>query len=96
MAREPRISRVTLLVNFLALMVLLALTALATYLPPGPWALPIALIIAFAKLALIGLYFMHLRHQPAMVRIFAVAGFFWLAVIGVLTFADYLTRGWMM
>jgi cytochrome c oxidase subunit 4 len=79
-----------------ALMTLLVLTALATYLPKGPWALPIALGIATAKLALIFLYFMRLRYQRGLIRVFAIAGFFWLAIAGVLTFADYRTRGWPM
>lgn len=81
---------------FAALMALLGLTAAATWLPPGPWSLPIALVIASAKIALIFLYFMRLRYQRGMVRIFAVAGFFWLAAAGVLMFADYLTRAWML
>jgi cytochrome c oxidase subunit IV len=73
--------------------VLLVFTALATLLPPGPWALPVALAIATAKTALIFWYFMQLRQQDGMVRVFASAGFAWLAIAGVLTFADYLTRG---
>ncbi len=42
------------------------------------------------------LFFMQLRYQRGLVRIFALAGFFWLAIAGVLTFADYLTCGWLM
>lgn len=94
--RRSAPTHTALFVVFAALLVLLALTAAATRLPPGPWSLPIALGIATAKAALIFLYFMRLRYQRAMVRIFAVAGFFWLAVAGALTFADYLTRGWML
>jgi cytochrome c oxidase subunit 4 len=75
-------------------MALLALTALSSRLALGGWALPVALGIAFAKLALIYLFFMQLKYQRGLVRIFATAGFFWLAVAGLLTFSDYLTRGW--
>ena len=82
----------TLIRVFCVLLVLLVLTALATYLPPGPWALPIALTIAMSKVVLIFLYFMQLRRQDGMVWVFASAGFLWLAIAGVLTFADYLTR----
>ncbi len=83
----------TLVLVFLALLVLLVFTALATLLPPGPWALPLAMLIAAEKTALIFWYFMQLRSQDGMVRVFASAGFVWLAIAGVLTFADYLTRG---
>jgi hypothetical protein len=37
---------------------------------------------------------MRLRHQPGLVRIFAVAGLFWLAILVVLTLSDFLTRTW--
>ncbi len=83
----------TLIWVFVTLLVLLVFTALATLLPPGPWALPLAMMIAAAKTALIFWYFMQLRWQDGMVRVFAAAGFVWLAIAGVLTFADYLTRG---
>ncbi len=89
-------TRATLIRAYVGLMVLLALTAVATLLPKGPWALPIALAIATAKMAIVFLVFMQLRHQRGLVRIFAVAGFFWLGIAGVLTFADYLTRNWLM
>jgi cytochrome c oxidase subunit 4 len=91
----PATSRITLFAVYGGLLALLALTALAAQLPAGPWSLPIALAIAFAKLGLIFYFFMHLRQHRGFVRIFAVTGFFWLAIIGTLTFADYLTRGWL-
>ncbi len=94
MAREA--TRSSILGTYGALMVLLVLTALATKLPAGPWATATSLTIAFAKLALIFLFFMQLRYQRGLVRIFAIAGFFWLAIGGVLTFSDYLTRDWRL
>ncbi|QYM78811.1 cytochrome C oxidase subunit IV family protein [Horticoccus luteus] len=95
MKTEPQLSVRAIFGVFIALMVLLALTALADYLPPSRWALPISLTIAVAKMALIFLFFMHLRYQRGMVRIAAAAGFFWLAILLTLTFGDYLTRGWV-
>jgi len=92
----PRDSnRRTYTVVYLALLGLLALTALVARLPAGAWSLPVALAIATAKLILIFLFFMRLRVQGGLVRIFAVAGFFWLGLLGTLAFSDYLTRGWM-
>lgn len=80
---------------YLALLVLLALTAGANFISLGSWQLPVALTIAVAKLFLIFYFFMQLRTRSGLVRIFAFAGFFWLAIAGVLTFADYLTRNWL-
>jgi cytochrome c oxidase subunit 4 len=84
------------LINYVALMVLLVLTALASKAPLGPLNTPISLLIAAVKTALVFLFFMQLWYQRGLVRIFAAAGFFWLAIIGVLTFCDYLTRGWLL
>lgn len=85
-----------LLAIYGGLMSLLVLTALASFARLGAWQMPVALIIAAAKTTLVFLFFMQLRYQRGLVRVFAVAGFFWLAIIGVLTFADYLTRGWRL
>ncbi|MGH8017233.1 MAG: cytochrome C oxidase subunit IV family protein [Opitutaceae bacterium] len=87
----------TLLIVFAGLMTLLVLTAWVANLSLGVLNVPVALAIAFAKTALIFLFFMHLRHaRDGLLRIFALAGFFWLSIIGLLTFADYVTRGWRM
>jgi caa(3)-type oxidase subunit IV len=91
----PTATRSSILASFAALLVLLGLAALVPSLPPGPWLLPFSLGIAFAKLAVIFLFFMQLRYQRGLVRVFALAGFVWLAVALVLVFADYRTRGWV-
>jgi caa(3)-type oxidase subunit IV len=85
----------TFVLNYAALMVLLAATALAAKAPPGAWQAPVALAIAAAKMLLVFLFFMQLRYQRGLVRVFAAAAFFWLGIAGVLTFSDYLTRGWL-
>ena len=92
MSSETKLS--TLFGAYLALMTLLVLTALSVVLPQGPWNAPFALSIAVAKMAIIFAIFMRLRWQRGLVRLFAVAGFFWLGIAGVLTLADYLTRAW--
>ena len=76
-------------------MALLALTALVAKLSASWWSLPTGLAIATVKLLLIFYFFMELCRHRGVVWLFAGAGFFWLAIAGVLTFADYLTRGWM-
>ncbi len=79
---------------FAVLMGLLAVTAGAKFLPSGWWSTPLSLGVATAKAGLVFGYFMRLRHQPRLVRIFAVAGLFWLAILVVLTLSDFLTRTW--
>jgi cytochrome c oxidase subunit 4 len=80
---------------YLALLCLLTLTAVSTALPVGWWATPISLVIAFAKAFLIANFFMNLRGQPGIVRVFAAAGLFWLLILLVLSASDFFTRAWL-
>jgi len=77
---------------FSALLALLAISASTTLLPPSAWKGPAGLLIAAAKAALIVTFFMRLRSARGLVRVFAAAGLFWLAILGALILADYLTR----
>lgn len=78
--------------SYVALMVLLVITAVAARLPLGAANTPVSLLIAATKMALVFLFFMQLRYQRGLIRVFAAAGFFWLGIVAVLTFSDYLTR----
>ena len=82
----------TSVVVFLSLLVLLSLSAASARFLTGKAGATVALLFAAAKTTLIFVYFMRLRYQSGLVRLFAMAGFFWLSLIGILTFADYLTR----
>ena len=75
-----------------ALLLLLAITTGAAFLPLGPFNIAVALAIAAAKALLVLLFFMELVRSSGLVRAFAVAGFFWLLILLALTSADYLTR----
>lgn len=75
------------------LLILLSLSAASSWWLTGKTGATVALLFATAKMTLIFAYFMRLRYQSGLVRIFAMAGFFWLGLILLLTFADYLTRG---
>lgn len=77
---------------FGALMGLTALTTWIAYQDLGALNTTIALLIAGVKMTLVMLYFMHLRYSSKLVWVMAVAGFFWLAILLVLTAQDYLTR----
>lgn len=87
-------TRAVLIGSFAALLFLLAGSAAAALAPlPSTWKLFIAVGVAALKCLLIFAVFMQLKYQRGLVRAFALAGFFWLAIIMTLTFADYLTRG---
>jgi cytochrome c oxidase subunit 4 len=77
---------------FAALLALLALSAASSFLPAAPWKTAAGLVIAAAKTGLIALFFMKLRYQRGLVRIFAGAGLFWLGLLAVLLLTDYLMR----
>jgi cytochrome c oxidase subunit 4 len=55
----------------------------------------IALLIAFFKTSLVVWFFMDLRHENPLTKLFALGGLFWLLLLIGLTLADYLTRSWM-
>ncbi len=77
---------------FAALLVLLALTVAAAQIENEVLNLLVGLTIAVSKAALIMLFFMHLRYNTFVIRMAAVAGFFWLAILMTLTMSDYLSR----
>lgn len=82
-----------LALTYVALMGLLALTLGSSYLNLGVVNILLNVGIAIIKTVLIMAVFMHLRVESAVVRTFAMVGFFWLMLLLVLSFSDYLTRG---
>lgn len=86
----------TYFVIFLILLVLTGLTVGAHFVDLGILNAPIALSIAIAKTVLVVLYFMHLRHSTRLTWVVVVGAFLWLAVLFLLTFADYFTRSWQV
>ena len=91
---------VTPLWIYIAVFLALAVGTIATYLASqvdlGMWNTPVALIIATIKAVLVILFFMHVIHSTRLTWVVVIASFLWLAVLFVLTFADYLTRGWSL
>src|SRR6478672_10666451 len=79
---------------FVALLLLLALTVAVALLEHSALGLSVALLIASAKAVLIVLFFMHVRYDSPVVRLAAVAGFLWLALLIGLSMSDFLTRQW--
>ncbi len=75
-----------------ALGLLLVLTIVAAKLELGPLTTVVNLAIAIAKAILVAVFFMHLRYREAPLRVFALAGLFWLVILFTLTLSDYLSR----
>ena len=84
----------TYVLVFLALMAGTALTTAIAYVDLGRWNTVAALVIAFCKMTLVVLFFMHVKYTHGLVRIVIVAAFFWLAIMIALTLSDELTRIW--
>jgi cytochrome c oxidase subunit 4 len=83
----------TYIATWLALVALLAATFLVSRFNLKPFNTAIALAIAFTKMAIIILFFMHVRYSRRVIWIFVAAGFIWLFIMIELTMSDYLTRG---
>jgi cytochrome c oxidase subunit 4 len=86
-----RINR-DLVITWAALCILLAITCTLAYVPLGRGNLPISLVIAAVKGALVGAIFMHLSEHNALNRLAAFVGPIWVFIMFVLLGADYFTR----
>ena len=78
--------------------VLIGFTALTTsmaYVDMGAFYIYVALTIAVVKATLVILFFMHVRESSGMTRVYVAAGFFWLAILLLLTITDYISRSWL-
>src|SRR6266850_1131280 len=81
---------------FAALMALLVVTVVATYIPWGSRiGIVIAMAVAIVKATLVVLYFMHIKGSSGLTKVFVVAGLAWLAILMGITLADYHTRPWL-
>ncbi len=80
---------------FAILIVLALATTGIAFLDLGRFNTVAAFVIAGIKATLVILYFMHIKYERRLTFVFAAAGFCWLAILIVLTFGDYFTRGWL-
>jgi cytochrome c oxidase subunit IV len=85
----------TYVMVFVALLFLAGLTTAVAFVDLGAWNTPIALAIAFVKMLLVLLVFMHLLYGAKLLRVVFIAGFFWLALLIGLTLTDYHSRAWI-
>jgi cytochrome c oxidase subunit IV len=82
-----------IVLSWVALLALLALTIAASFAPLGPVLPFVSYGIAFAKTAIVVWIFMELRVREGLQRLALAAGFVWAAILFVLLLADVLTRG---
>lgn len=77
---------------WLALLVLLTLTVASTFVPLGMLNAVLNAAIAFAKAALVAVFFMHVIRGPKLIGLIGLTALTALAVLFVLAGSDYLTR----
>ena len=81
---------------FVTLLVMTAATTAISGVDLGPWNTVVALGIAVFKAALVVLFFMHAKYSPRLTHLVILTGIFWLALLLLITFSDFATRGWLL
>jgi cytochrome c oxidase subunit IV len=90
--RPHIVPRSTYFTIFGLLMLGTAMTVWAAFLDLGALNTVVALAIACTKAVLVVLFFMHLKYSTRLTWAVVLGSVFWLAILLVLTFNDYLTR----
>jgi cytochrome c oxidase subunit IV len=80
---------------FGALIVATVLTTAVAFVDLGAFSVVVALAIAVGKMLLVALFFMHIRHSTRLTRLVVLGGLLWLAILLMLSFADFASRGWL-
>ena len=98
MSVETGVHVFTLRIYFTVFILLMAFTAItvgAAYVDLGPLNTVIMIAIAGTKATLVVVYFMHVRHSTRVIPLVIFASVFWLGILFVLLFSDYVSRGWL-
>ncbi|RPH32023.1 MAG: cytochrome-c oxidase [Bacteroidales bacterium] len=74
------------------LLFLTAITITVTWFDAGSLSVGVAMFVASIKASLVLLYFMHLKFDQLVFKVFAAVAFLLLAVVFIITFFDYLFR----
>jgi cytochrome c oxidase subunit 4 len=80
---------------FFVLLVMTATTTVVSGIDLGPWNTVVALGIAVFKASLVVLFFMHAKYSSKLTRVVIFGGLFWLAILLLITFSDFVSRGWL-
>ena len=91
----PHIASVTnYLTIFAILLVLTAVTVWVAFIDLGIFNIVVAMAIASVKAMAVILYFMHLKFSPGQTKLAGAAAIFWLLILLIITFFDYVGRTW--
>lgn len=95
MSTQPVTPVRTYVLVWLTLTILTFVTFYVAQIPLGPFNIVVALGIAAFKMSLVIWFFMHVRTDNPLTKLFVFAGFFWMAILIALTLGDYFSRAWM-
>jgi len=85
----------TYVLVWLTLTVMTFVTFYVAQIDLGQWNVVVALLIAFFKMMLVILFFMNVKAESPLTKLFAGAGFFWMALLLGQVAIDYISRAWM-
>lgn len=85
----------TFVLVWLALSILTVVTYYVSTINLGPFNVVVALGIAGFKMMLVIWFFMNVRAENPLTKLFVFAGFFWIAILLAMTLGDYFSRSWM-
>jgi len=92
---EHIVSGKTYFLVWAVLICLTVTTAAVSYVDLGGFNIVVALLIATLKGSLVVLFFMHAKYINVKATLLVIlAGFFWLAILLLMTMTDYITRAW--
>jgi cytochrome c oxidase subunit IV len=74
------------------LLFLTSVTIMVTWIDAGAFAVAIAMGVACVKATLVLLYFMHLKFDNWLIKVFVALVFVLLIIVFLITFFDYLFR----
>ena len=80
---------------FVTLLVMTAATTAISSVDLGPWNTVVVLGIALFKATLVVLFFMHVKYSRRLTQMVILVGLFWLAMLLLITFSDFASRGWL-
>ena len=78
---------------WILLLILTGVTTGVAYVDLGAFSVVVALAIAFVKMMLVALVFMHVRHSAKLTKLAVSGGLLWLVILLGLGMMDFMTRG---
>jgi cytochrome c oxidase subunit 4 len=92
---QPLVTPKKYLAVFGALLLIVVATTLVGRFDLGAFNLPIAILFATVKAALIIAFFMQAKFEATLIKVIIAGGIVWLLIFLSNTIGDYMTRGWL-